>query len=312
MQINTCLRITKRCSHKKVAPFFICDTAKISWLMNPAPSLTVKKLLDFLQQLASFDLAESWDNVGLMAGDPNQEVGAILIGLDPTEELLDEAASVAANVIITHHPLIFRPLTSVRTDQPVGSHIAKALQLGISVIACHTNLDLVPGGVSDVLTRRLGLQQTSPLTEKAPGFGFGSLGTFEEPLAADIFLAKLFETLNVPTLGIAGPLPEQIKSVAVCGGSGSDLAEPAFNRGAQVFISGELKLSTARWAEASGFCIIDAGHYATENLIVPALAGMLEKRITDHGITCQVHTSTQQKNPFRYLVRDNGTVTCLE
>lgn len=270
--------------------------------------LQVKDLLTILNELASFDLAESWDNVGLLVGNPETEIFGVMVGLDPTMALLEEAVSAKVNTVVTHHPLIFHPLTALRTDQVTGKLIKKALDHQLTVIGCHTNLDVVPGGVNDVFAESLGLVNLGPITGDTPGVGFGRIGNFPEAITAEAFLEKLSRALDVQTLRIAGPLPEKIKTVAVCGGSGSDLAEQACKLGAHVYVSGEIKHSIARWAEASGFCIIDAGHFATENLVVPALVDSLAKQLIKKGLHMDILSCSQQKNPFRSLVIDNGKI----
>ncbi len=271
---------------------------------------TVTDLMAILEEVASFKLAETWDNVGLLVGDPAQEVSGILIALDPTDTLLDEAAVAGVNTIITHHPLIFKPLKSVRTDRAQGRFLRRAMADNLSVVGCHTNLDLATGGVNDVLAATLGLTDVKALTvmsgqpqttasgESCQPPGFGRWGRLTEPMSGETFLRHVQEVLDISVVAVAGRLPKAVSTVAVCGGSGSDLAEAALLKGAQVYITGEVKLSTARWAEASDFCIIDAGHFATENPVIAALAGILQKIIAEKGWGVDVLTSGQQQDPF--------------
>lgn len=272
-----------------------------------SPSFLLQDLLAVLDGIAAFELAESWDNVGVMVGDPAQNVSAILVALDPTEETLQEAVENGSDVLLTHHPLIFHPLKSVRTDQPVGSFLAKALESRIAVVGCHTNLDVVPGGVSDVFASQLGLIDIRPLapTGDIPDadHGFGRVGRFPEALSADLFRDRLFSVLQLPVIRVAGSLPESIATVAVCGGSGSDLAETAFRLGAQVYITGEVKHSVARWAEGAGICVIDAGHFATENLVVPMLVAALQQAFAKQGLQVAVRASELQASPFSYFLK---------
>ncbi len=277
----------------------------------------LKNLLEVLEKISSFSLAESWDNVGLMAGNPEQTITGILVALDPTEDILDEALSQSINTVVTHHPLIFSPLKSVRTDQPIGRFLTKALKNNIAVVACHTNLDKAYGGVSDALALKLGLTDIRALTtataeqnddSSQPQPGFGRLGRFTPVLSSDIFVERLLAALNIATVRIAGNLPKEISSVAVCPGSGSDLAETAFRAGVQVYISGEIKLSIARWAEMSGFCVVDAGHFATENVIVPAFASVLQEALADRNFSVPVRPAVNQKNPFRNYTRIDKNV----
>lgn len=264
-------------------------------------------LLSILDTIAPFAMAEPWDNVGLMAGDPDQQVSGILIGLDPTEALLHEALALNLNTILTHHPLIFHPLKTIPSNTSMGRILKTALGHDLSLIACHTNLDLVAAGVSNALAEKLGLRDTRPLAA-APSMspGFGKIGTLPAPLPSEQFLHLLLTALAAPGLQLAGVLPEAIHRVALCGGSGSDLAETAWRMGAQVYITGEVKHSVARWAEGAGFCVIDAGHYPTENLIVPVLAEMLKKSCANKGFTPTITTTVQQDNPMQWVVLDDN------
>lgn len=268
--------------------------------------MKVKDLLKILDETASFGLAEQWDNVGLMLGNTNQTIQGVLVALDPTEEVLTEAQELGADCIITHHPLIFHPLKSINTDQPLGKFLRRALVHDIAVIGCHTNLDQTVGGVSDVLASSLGIQDCKPLVpaenNSQPGdnIGFGRIGQLADPLNGEAFIGYLCDFFKLPALRVAGQLPEEISTVAVCGGSGSDLAEAAFAGGAQVYITGEVKHSTARWAEAAGFCIIDAGHFATENPVVESLVEVLLSAFAERDINIPVGSSEKQQNPFVY------------
>ena len=122
-------------------------------------------------------------------------------------------------------------------------------------------------------------------------------------MTGEAFIAHVQEALEMPVVGVAGRLPEKVTTVAVCGGSGSDLAEAAFLKGAQVYVTGEVKLSTARWAEASEFCIIDAGHFATENPVVAVLADILQKALAGKGWSLKVAITGQQRDPFVFYHR---------
>lgn len=285
------------------------------------PAFTVNDLLSVLEDIASFELAEAWDNVGLMVGNPCQKVTGILVALDPTEFLLDEAVQLEVNTIVTHHPLIFQPLKAIRTDQVVGRFLRKALENDIVVISCHTNLDQAAGGVNDALAAVLGLIDVQPLIPAygpgpleprggqtggngmPPNTGFGRIGRFPVPLTSEAFLDLLYEALDLSVVAVAGRLPDKISTMAVCGGSGSDLSETAFKKGVQVYLTGEIKHNIARWAEATDFCVIDAGHFSTEKPAVKALAQYLEKAFAEKELNINVLTSKKQKKPFTFRHR---------
>lgn len=273
--------------------------------MTTSPAL-LKNLLAVLEEIATPGLAEAWDNVGVMVGDPGQEITGVLVALDPTEEVLAEAENHGCNVVVTHHPLIFKPLQSIRTDQVSGRLLARVLQGKLAVIGCHTNLDKVAGGVSDVLAARLGLRNCRVLAADPggePGSGFGRVGETVEPVDFRDFAQLLMTMMSLPALRVAGVAPGHLSTVAVCGGSASELAPAAMEAGAQVFVTGEVKHSTARWAEDAGFCIIDAGHYATEVLVVPELVAAIAGGLEGMGFKVPIRIAESQRSPFQYYFR---------
>jgi len=257
-------------------------------------TVRVKDILESLNAEAPFSLAESWDNVGLLVGNPEQEVTAVLAGLDPTNRLVDEAIALGATTIITHHPVIFKPLPAINTADPSGRLLEKALSNHISIIGCHTNFDNAPEGVSDHLARQLGLENLTPLVaspnDESMNTGLGRIGVYPTPLAAADFLAGVLQVLALPSVQVAGALPAEITKVAVCGGSGSEFAPVAFARGADVYLSAEIKHSTAIWAVENNFCIIDGTHFATEK---PAVA-LLVKRLGEAGKQKSWHIKIMQ------------------
>lgn len=265
----------------------------------------VKDILESLNQEAPFSLAESWDNVGLLVGNPEEEVTAILAGLDPTNSLVDEAIALGANTIITHHPVIFKPLRDINTGTPEGKLLAKALSHRIAIIGCHTNFDSAREGVSDYLAGQLGLRDLIPLIPSPdtakPETGLGRIGSFQPPVSSEDFIARLLEVLDLPAVQMAGTLPENIEKVAVCGGSGSDLAPEALNCGADLYLSAEIKHSTAVWAGENNFCIIDGSHYGTEKPAVALLIKKLKESSTVKNWQIDILQSKVEKHPFVFI-----------
>lgn len=264
-----------------------------------AMTARVKDILDSLNTLAPFHLAEPWDNVGLLVGNPDREVTAILAGLDPTCALVDEAVALGANTIVTHHPIIFKPLTAIDTAVPSGHLLEKALSNRIAIIGCHTNYDNTAEGVSTVLARQLGLENLSPLVPAgADGIGLGRIGTFAAPLSAADFLTRVLDVLGLESVQMAGRLPDKITRVAVCGGSGSEFAEQARRVGADVYLSAEIKHNVAVWAGETGFCIIDGTHYATEKPAVGALVAQLEQINIKENWNVRIMLTKTERHPF--------------
>lgn len=268
-------------------------------------SLTVKDTLDIIERIAPARLAEQWDNVGLMIGDPSATIDSILIGLDPTLDLLDEAVSCGANLLITHHPFIFHPLKTVHLDNPTGIFFERAIRNNVNVVSSHTNLDSSVQGISYSLASNLGLEEIHPL-EPAQGEeegGMGCVGKYKIQMSAEEFLARLKDACSPPWLLVTPNRPSAIDCVAVCGGSGSELAPKARELGAQVYVTSEVKHSIARWAEETGLWIIDAGHFATENQALPLFAEQLAGESARQQHQVEIRVSNQQKPPL--LMMDN-------
>ena len=262
----------------------------------------VADLISALDQIAPFGMAESWDNVGLIVGDRGRRVDSVLIGLDPTNQLLSEAIDRGADTVITHHPAIFKPIPSIDTGESSGRFLEKALTHRLNIIACHTNFDSVCKGVNDMLADLLGLQDVSPLRPAEAPFptdaGLGRIGCYQQPKDKAEFVDLLLEVLNLDIVQMAGELPETITAVALCGGSGSEFAETAKRSGADLYISAEIKHNVGRWAEENDFCIIDGTHYATEKPAVRLLVEHLRTFSLEQNWDLDIQETETENHPF--------------
>ncbi|MDO5674746.1 MAG: Nif3-like dinuclear metal center hexameric protein [bacterium] len=264
---------------------------------------TVNDIHNALQNLVPDTLAESWDNVGLLAGSPDQPVHRIMIALDPSLDVAKQAISKKCDLIITHHPIIFKPIRALHTNTPTGAFLSTVLRAGISVIACHTNLDSVQGGVSHALAQGLGLEDIRPLIPASPtapacgesenSCGLGSIGNYPEPIESSALVQRLQRFCAPKWILAAGTEPKHISRVALCGGSGSDLAESALTQGAEVYITSEVKHSVARWAEEAGIWLLDAGHFPTENPAMPLFAGRLAELFKSRNWNIPINMADQ-------------------
>lgn len=370
--------------------------------------LSAQTLIRYLEELAPKRLAFDWDNVGLQLGNPQNSVKKIMVSLDVDEAVLDEAIAMGADFIVTHHPFIFRPLSTLRTDLPLGKLIARAVVEKISIYAAHTNLDVAAGGVNDALAERLQLTdvavlrpsgseslekitvfvpagqedgvrdamvaagagwvgnyshctfQTSgtgtfmpregtkpflgqqgklervnevrletiypvhlrnrvvramskahpyeevaydiyPLANEGKPYGLGRVGRLKEPITLENFCTFVKEKLMVSSLRVSGDLKRTIKKVAVCGGAGGDLIHTASFAGADVLVTGDFKYHEAQDANALGLAVIDAGHDATERVIVPALCTYLRNKLTVDGYDVDVLASTSETVPWQAI-----------
>lgn len=240
--------------------------------------MTVSDVLAFMEELAPSYMKMDWDNVGLLCGDRQQKVTKILVALDPFEDVCREAEEVGAQLIVTHHPLIFTPCKSMTEDTGVGRAIRYLCKHDISAINAHTNLDCAPGGVNDVLASRLGLsdvQVVAPEGKDSQGRDWGLLrqGTVEKQ-SLDTFLAQVKTALGCPGLRYAdGGKP--VHQVAVGGGAcGSELVD-AVDAGCDTFVTSDVKYNQFWDARDLGVNLIDAGHFYTENPVTVMLAEKL-------------------------------------
>ena len=234
-------------------------------------------------------MAENWDNVGLLCGSRSTPVTKILVALDPFEGVCREAAEIGAELIVTHHPLIFSPARSVTDDTSIGRSIMHLCRHGISAINAHTNLDCTPGGVNDILARKLGLkdiQLISPVPGAVP-YGLLRMGTAEEQSLAQ-FLQTVKESLGCEGLRyVDGGKP--VRKVAVGGGACAGAMQEALDAGCDTFVTADVKYNQFWDAHDLGLNLIDAGHFHTENPVVTVLAGKIAAAFPD--VTVKVSES---------------------
>ena len=236
---------------------------------------TVNDILKFVETLAPRSMKMDWDNVGLLCGSRSDAVTKVLVALDPFEGVCEEAAAWGAELIVTHHPLIFRPLNSVTDETSIGRSIRLMCRKGISAINAHTNLDCVSGGVNDILARTLGLSDVSiinPCGVDANGSEWGLLrrGTVEEQSLTD-FLAQVKHSLGCEGLRYVDG-GKSVRTVAVGGGSCAGEMMDAIAAGCDTFVTADAKYNQFWDAKDLGLNLIDAGHFYTENPVTAYLA----------------------------------------
>ena len=233
--------------------------------------ITVNDILEFMETIAPKSLKMEWDNAGLLCGSGATPVTKVLVALDPFEHVCKEAADWGAELIVTHHPIIFQALKSVTDDDSVGRGLLTLCRNGISAINAHTNLDCTEGGINDVLAEKLGLSQIAKLETDPEGLlRSGTVPTQE--LTA--FLASVKTALGCDGLRYAdGGKP--VSKVAVGGGSCANAMRAAVAAGCDTFVTSDVKYNQFWDAQDLGINLIDAGHFHTENPIISVLAARL-------------------------------------
>jgi dinuclear metal center YbgI/SA1388 family protein len=366
----------------------------------------IQDLLGLVNTLYPPALAEEWDNAGLQAGDPGAELNRALLCLDPTEQALDAARETGAQALLTHHPLIFRPLRNLTPGDETGRILFRAVREGVAVLCAHTNLDRAAPGLNDWLAERLGLTDISPLaadrggdllklvvfvprgyegavadalfkggagrignydrcsfaatgtgtfrpgagtdpflgrqgeTERAgevrletilpreaqekvvekmlrahpyeevaydliplanrrPHVGLGRIGRLAQPTALADFAMGVKTALGAGSLRLVGDSVRMVSKVAVCGGSGASLLGEAARQGADVLVTGDLKYHEARSAEARGMAVIDAGHFATEHLMIRGMVAALRGEAERRGLNIEFIEMEGEEDPFK-------------
>jgi dinuclear metal center YbgI/SA1388 family protein len=371
------------------------------------PKTKVSDILGIINKIAPPALAENWDNVGLQVGDPAKEVQRIMVALDPGPQAVDAALESSCQLLLTHHPLIFKPLKRISTNDETGRVIHRAISGGLSIISAHTNYDSAGSGVNDLLAAALGVTGCRPLKvvlqeellklvvfvplshqeqlmeallpfsgmsanyadcsfrvsgqgtfrplsgaapfigtvgeresveesrfeilvrkpelqpalkalRKAhpyeePAFdiipllnegeceGLGRIGTLETPVPLKEFAAAVKERLGLASLRVVGDAEQRISRVALCGGSGSSLLRDAAREGADLFVTGDIKYHDAREAQALGIALLDAGHFATERLMIQGLSVRLEGECAKRRFEVEVLRCAAELDPFEVI-----------
>lgn len=239
---------------------------------------TVTHIYDAIDRLAPFWLTMDFDNTGILVGDRNREVSCALLALDCTPAVVEQARQLGAQLIITHHPVIFHPLKRVNEDAVVYLLIRS----DIAVISAHTNLDIAQGGVNDALVNAIGLRDCRglELLNEQTGAWLGRIGTLPEPLFPEAFAAHVKSCLNAASVKFAAA-PRAIHTVALCSGSGADCLDAAISAGADALLTSEVKQHEYLAAAAAGISIFDAGHFDTEDIVIEPLRDYLAKEIPD-------------------------------
>lgn len=255
------------------------------------------EILKALERHFPSELAYEWDNVGLMVGTMNKEVSTILVTLDVTKDTLKEAIRLDADLIISHHPLIFSPLKRLHLDTYKGALIEGLIKHDIAVFSAHTNYDLANGGMNDMLAGRLGLRETTHLEATDPDHGIGRIGSLPGPLSIEAAIKHIKQALQIDHARYIGNKKDKtVRTVAISGGSGADHAVAAKKKGADLYVTGDVSYHEAHDMMQLGLRALDVGHTA-EKHFKQAMKTWLES-LSDN---VTVHAYAPDQDPFTHV-----------
>ena len=247
-----------------------------------------RDVMNVIEKEYPLNYALSWDNVGLLVGRDDKEVKKIYIALDATDEVIDEAVKNGADMLITHHPMIFSPIKKIHNLDFVGGRILKLIQNDISYYAMHTNYDIL--GMADLsadylrLTDREVLSVTAETQEGQDGFG--RVGELPRKMSLKECGEFVKNALSLNDVKIYGDPETQVERAAICTGSGKSMISDVLAKGAQVYVTGDIDHHTGIDAVAQGLAIVDAGHYGTEYIFMKAMEKVLKEQYPNLQITC--------------------------
>lgn len=259
--------------------------------------MKIKEITDALERFAPLPLQDDFDNSGLQVGTTQAEASGALLCLDVTLDVVREAIAKGCNLIVSHHPLLFHPLKNVTETDFNGRIVMEAVRNGITLYACHTNLDNAAGGVNARIAGILGLSGCSPLEDRGNGNGSGLIGEFSKDISEQEMLEMVRDRFKTGCLRHNGTLGRPVRRVALCGGAGAFLIDRAISAGADAFITGEV--SYHRYFGHDGqIKLIEAGHFETEQYTVSLIHDILSKSCPD----LKIAETGCRTNPVNYFI----------
>lgn len=260
---------------------------------------TIQQVCDFLSAFAPPGLAEEWDNIGLLVGDPSRPARRIMTCLTVTPTTADEATNERADLIVTHHPLPFRPLKQLTTHTLAGRLLLQLIAAGVAVHSSHTAFDSAAAGINVGFAEGLGLAEVKPLvaSKESPEIGAGRYGELSGPLPLSVMAKRVKEFLKISGLQMVGTPQQSIRRVGVACGSAGQFLSAARQAGCDLLVTGETNFHTCLEAEATGIALLLPGHFASERFGMERLAGALVAQFPD----CVVWSSRNEADPLRWI-----------
>jgi len=238
--------------------------------------MTCDKIIEVIERKYPREYACEWDNVGLLAGERTQEVKKVYIALDATNEVIDGAIASGADLLLTHHPMIFGSIKSVTGDDYIGARLIRLIRNNISYYAMHTNYDVL--GMAELSAKMLDLRNTSVLEEVWNQEGIGRVGSLPHEMTLRECAELVKERFRIPHVKVFGDLDKRIGRAAISPGSGKSMVKPALHAGAEVLITGDMDHHSGIDMKDCGMAIIDAGHYGIEHIYIEDIRAFLTQQ----------------------------------
>lgn len=272
-------------------------------------SLMVRNMCSIMENFAPKILSESYDNVGLMVGNLDKNISSILVALDCTLQVIQEAKEKNCNFILTHHPLLFHKPSSITSETLLGKKIIQLIKNDICIYSSHTNLDSVSGGINDTLTKLLGYNESRVLETTAvkefqgSNAGIGRIVKLEKQQTLESLLVEVKNKLEIKNLRYVGDEKMPINTIAIVNGSGSDYLEVCQKQGADCVITGDITYHYASDYNESNMAIIDAGHFDTEWLPFVEVSKRIGLEMARLGYKNNMLLSQSTQNPYKYKTK---------
>ena len=240
-----------------------------------------RDIVEIIERTYPKHAAEKWDNVGLLVGRTEKEVKKIFVALDATDEVIENAIEAGADMIITHHPMIFSPMKKITDEHFIGSRVVKLLQHDISYYAMHTNYDVL--GMAELSGEILGLQHMDvfEVTDAEKRIGYGRIGDLEKEITLADCCELVKQKFSLEGVRLFGDKEQVVKRAAILPGSGKDMIATAISNGAEVYITGDISHHDGIDAVAQGVAVIDAGHYGLEHIFINDIVSYLEQNLAE-------------------------------
>ncbi len=260
--------------------------------------MRAKDIAGLIESFAPLSLQASWDNSGFVVGDSSREPRGVLLAVDVTPEVIDEALELGADMIITHHPIIFNPIKRLTSTTYVEQCVERAIKSDIILYAAHTNLDSAPRGMSWYLAKELGVESLEVLstTSADSGVGFGVVGELAQQRPMVEYIEYVGKRLGCSVMRHSHIVGQECRRVAICTGSGGSLLQEARDADVDLYITADLRYNDFM-TPSGAFVVLDVGHFESEYCAINILFDILSKKMINFAL----HTSRRSRNPVNYI-----------